>query len=110
MRLSKTLIAKTIALQLFILIVITAACSAPPVEVRDTNLFTNGWKFNLGDITQASNSNYDDSNWRLLNLPHDWSIEGEFSKDNPATPGDLDISVASVAMDRALTSSLCSVP
>ncbi len=22
-----------------------------------------------------------------LDLPHDWSIEGEFSKDNPATPG-----------------------
>ncbi len=26
-------------------------------------------------------------NWRNLNLPHDWSIEGEFRSDNPATPG-----------------------
>jgi beta-galactosidase len=31
--------------------------------------------------------NFDDSNWQKLNIPHDWSIEGEFSKDNPATPG-----------------------
>ena len=29
----------------------------------------------------------DDRGWRLLDLPHDWSIEGEFSEKNPATPG-----------------------
>src|SRR5208283_4145351 len=28
-----------------------------------------------GDITYAQNS-FDDSQWRLLNLPHDWGIEG----------------------------------
>jgi len=27
-----------------------------------------------------------DGTWRVLNLPHDWSIEGKFSKDNPASP------------------------
>ncbi|MEO6849022.1 MAG: beta-galactosidase GalB, partial [Mucilaginibacter sp.] len=27
-----------------------------------------------------------DGGWRVLDLPHDWSIEGAFSKDNPASP------------------------
>lgn len=45
--------------------------------------FTEGWKFYLGDKGQASRYDFDDSAWRSLNLPHDWSIEGEFSIDNP---------------------------
>jgi len=52
-------------------------------NVRSRIDFTEGWKFCLGDNEQASRSGYDDSAWRKLNLPHDWSIEGEFSKDNP---------------------------
>ncbi|RYY08157.1 MAG: hypothetical protein EOP43_00870 [Sphingobacteriaceae bacterium] len=48
--------------------------------------FDRGWTFNLGDIPAAKNTDFDDSGWRKLNLPHDWSIEGKFSKDNPATP------------------------
>ncbi len=47
--------------------------------------FNDNWKFYLGDDSAASRINYDDSKWRLLNLPHDWSIEGNFSKDYPTT-------------------------
>ena len=39
----------------------------------------------LGDDSLAFQPAYNDSNWRVLNLPHDWSIEGEFSADAPAT-------------------------
>lgn len=28
----------------------------------------------------------DDSHWKLLNLPHDWAIEGPFRTDLEATP------------------------
>ena len=42
------------------------------------------WKFNLGDIEQAQQPDLDDSEWREINLPHDWSIEGPFSQDAPA--------------------------
>ncbi|WP_245759864.1 beta-galactosidase GalB [Thermoflavifilum thermophilum] len=45
------------------------------------------WRFHLGDPVGAEQPGYDDHSWRLLNLPHDWSIEGTFSRDNPATPG-----------------------
>jgi len=55
--------------------------------VRQINDFTESWKFFLGDDSLASNEKYDDSSWRTLNLPHDWSIEADFSANNPATPG-----------------------
>ena len=53
---------------------------------RRTTLFTRDWKFSLGDQTGANEVSFNDKDWRVLNLPHDWSIEGKFSKDNPATP------------------------
>lgn len=48
--------------------------------------FDKGWRFNLGDVPGAEQTATKDAGWRLLNLPHDWSIEGKFSKENPATP------------------------
>src|SRR5690349_1922322 len=48
--------------------------------------FNPNWKFWLGDTSIAKEPGYNDNNWRVLNLPHDWSIEGEFSEKNPGTP------------------------
>lgn len=48
--------------------------------------FNFGWRFTLGDNDAYASAYYDDSNWRELHLPHDWSVEGEFSADNPSTP------------------------
>ncbi len=58
---------------------------ATGVRVRDN--FNEGWKFHLGNATEAAQPKFDDSQWRPLTLPHDWSIEGEFSDKNPATAG-----------------------
>ncbi len=49
--------------------------------------FDNNWKFVLDRADNYSTETVNDNKWRTLNLPHDWSIEGKFSKDNPATPG-----------------------
>ena len=46
--------------------------------------FDANWKFHLGDLPHAEQSNFDDHKWRELNLPHDWSIEGAFKPDNPS--------------------------
>ncbi len=54
---------------------------------RTTENFDNKWKFFLGSLVNAQDVGFDDSKWRTLNLPHDWSIEGEFSVNNPASPG-----------------------
>ncbi|HTD41339.1 MAG TPA: glycoside hydrolase family 2 TIM barrel-domain containing protein, partial [Mucilaginibacter sp.] len=47
--------------------------------------FDKGWHFHSGDAAGAENPSMSDVNWRTLDLPHDWSVEGKFSKDNPAT-------------------------
>ena len=39
-----------------------------------------GWSFHLGDVDQARNPDFDHSSWRKVSIPHDWSIEGEFSE------------------------------
>jgi len=46
-------------------------------------LFNYNWKFFLGDIVEAKYPNFDDNNWRKLDLPHDWSIEGQIHPKNP---------------------------
>jgi len=67
------------------LIFLTTRCSTvTPENVRKKKDFTENWKFILGDPAGAEAPNYSDDTWRILDLPHDWSIEGEFSKDNPA--------------------------
>ncbi|QEM05286.1 DUF4982 domain-containing protein [Mucilaginibacter rubeus] len=54
-------------------------------SVRKTENFNSNWKFFLGDDSTANNVKYDDSRWRKLDLPHDWSIEGKFDSKNPTT-------------------------
>ena len=48
---------------------------------RDKERINFQWKFKLGDFTEAKNPKFDDSNWQIVNLPHDASIYGEFVKD-----------------------------
>jgi beta-galactosidase len=55
-------------------------------QTRSVVDFDKGWRFNLGDVPNGQEPATADKDWHALNLPHDWSIEGEFSKDNPATP------------------------
>ena len=37
----------------------------------------------------ATRANYDDSSWRVLDLPHDWGVEGDFDIDLPGETGKL---------------------
>ncbi|PXY39312.1 beta-galactosidase [Flavobacterium cheongpyeongense] len=46
--------------------------------------FNADWKFALGNTPENSTVNLDDHNWRKLDLPHDWSIEGKSEKNNPS--------------------------
>jgi beta-galactosidase len=41
-----------------------------------------------GEISFAQN-NFNDGQWRLLNLPHDWGIEGPFKQEYPGDTGKL---------------------
>ncbi|MES2276205.1 MAG: glycoside hydrolase family 2 TIM barrel-domain containing protein [Bacteroidota bacterium] len=46
-------------------------------------LVDDNWKFFLGDTTSAQLRNFNDKGWRNLDLPHDWSIEGNINSKNP---------------------------
>ena len=63
------------------------ACSSVSVSPREKICFNDNWSFSLSDNPKASETDFDDKEWRVLNLPHDWAIEGDFSKDNPSGTG-----------------------
>ncbi|RPI45323.1 MAG: glycoside hydrolase family 2 protein, partial [Bacteroidetes bacterium] len=74
------------------LLVFLAACDHPFLDTKNAGprlqlSFNTGWKFLQDEMEGASQPGFDDSRWRRLNLPHDWSTEGEFSRDHPSTPG-----------------------
>jgi len=70
----------------FLLIVIfIVGCKTTSEEsLRTRTSLDFDWKFIQKDITTAKNPAFDDSAWRLLNVPHDWSIEGEYKEENPS--------------------------
>ncbi len=47
---------------------------------RLSRLFNFGWRFQAGDLKDAYSVNYDDSSWRVLDLPHDFQIEQPWDK------------------------------
>ncbi len=55
-----------------------------PVNRMD---FNKDWKFILGELKDASPEGYNDQQWRVLNLPHDWSIELPFDEHSPTGNG-----------------------
>jgi beta-galactosidase len=44
---------------------------------------------NIGADVTYTQSSFDDSNWRKVNLPHDWAIEGPFKQEYPGRTGKL---------------------
>ena len=66
------------------LIIAISILLAITASARSRQNFDEGWRFALGDSVGMSATAYDDSSWRLLDLPHDWAIEGDFSDSNPS--------------------------
>ena len=54
-------------------------------NARTSILFDTSWRFHPGDVQNAEKNDFDDSSWRTLDLPHDWSIE-----DIPGTHAPVD--------------------
>jgi hypothetical protein len=61
----------------------------PAESPRTIRLFDPAWKFHLGDVPGASDGGFDDSKWRVVNLPHDWSIELPFDAKHASGTGYL---------------------
>lgn len=56
-----------------------AAYGASPRTVTNIDF---DWYFHLGDLEDAEKPGTDYSSWRKLDVPHDWTIEAEYSQDN----------------------------
>jgi hypothetical protein len=66
----------------FLLILSAASFGYCADEARSRVLFDDDWRFHQGDAPGAEQTNFDDTAWRQLTLPHDFSAEGEFSTNN----------------------------
>jgi beta-galactosidase len=55
----------------------SAAAAWPEDAVRRFGAlaFTDDWRFHRGDLDGAEAEAFDDTSWRVLDVPHDWSIE-----------------------------------
>lgn len=74
---------KNYTIAFLIVALFSLACSAQTrTEIRSKINFNNDWKFSLSDSAKYNKADFDDSNWRKLDLPHDWSAEAEFSEKN----------------------------
>ena len=50
----------------------------------ERHLWDEGWRFALHNDDKAHETTFDDHAWRVLDLPHDWAIEGDFYALNPS--------------------------
>ena len=67
-------------LSVFALVCLFLTACATREKGRERISFNKEWRFALTEKqANASAPDTDDSNWRVLNLPHDWSIEADFS-------------------------------
>ena len=67
---------KCVAIFLFVLV------SCQKEDIATGRLcFNDNWKFFYGDASDAHLTAFDDSQWRMLDLPHDWSVEMPFSRE-----------------------------
>lgn len=68
----------TIALALLL----TTTSFSQGKKARIIEDFNKNWFFKLGDYPSAPQKDFNAADWRNLQLPHDWSIEGAFDKDS----------------------------
>jgi beta-galactosidase len=55
----------------------------PPANERVDVILDPGWRFIRQDVTGAQNSNYNDSAWSVINLPHTWNnLDGQDGGNN----------------------------
>ena len=54
-----------------------------------STLFDDGWTFVQKDVEGAEAPAFDDSRWKQVAVPHDWSVKGHLSPDNASCTGFL---------------------
>lgn len=60
-----------------LLMTMAAAKLAAQESRRQHRELDDNWRFYLGDLTDGAAAGLDDSIWRTVTLPDDWSVEGK---------------------------------
>lgn len=65
----------------FIILLGLLVCTLVQAQVSfgEAKKFNENWLFSLSDDSLGASVSYNDSKWRKLDLPHDWSVEGQLS-------------------------------
>jgi beta-galactosidase len=71
----------------FVLTFLSTGGAAWGQQVRKVENIDKTWQFLLGDAENAQDPAFDDSAWRTLDVPHDWSIEGDYDPEGPVKRG-----------------------
>ncbi|NQU87792.1 MAG: DUF4982 domain-containing protein [Mariniphaga sp.] len=77
----------TFTVFLFLVVIFLAACTPKFNDLNREVNFNSGWKFIKADIANAHEISFDETGWRDIVLPHDWSIEDLASKEGVKTIG-----------------------
>ncbi len=80
---------------ILLLTIVTLTLSAQTRMVKSLNF---GWKFHEGDVAGAAQPAFDDSQWRQVDLPHDFQIEQPWvapSADEKADNSDVGANIKS---------------
>ncbi len=80
---------KLITVSLLLIIGLLLGLQSASANSTTRESFDNGWKFHKGAADGAEKTDFDDSDWRALDLPHDWAIEGPFDVKYNARCGGL---------------------
>lgn len=61
------------------------------INAQHTNVtkLRKNWKFINKNVENAQSINFDDANWKSVNIPHDWAIEQPFIVDGNGVTGKL---------------------
>lgn len=63
----------TMILAVLLTAMMNVTISKAQASFGEATLFDDGWLFQLKDSAVMNQNSYDDSHWRKLTLPHDWS-------------------------------------
>ncbi|MFV0390427.1 MAG: glycoside hydrolase family 2 TIM barrel-domain containing protein [Paludibacteraceae bacterium] len=70
---------KSIRINIFFFsLIFTILCNAQRTEF----LLEKNWKFTKGDYSEAKKTDFDDTSWDVIAIPHDWAIYGPFDRNN----------------------------
>ncbi|MFR9578883.1 MAG: glycoside hydrolase family 2 TIM barrel-domain containing protein [Rikenellaceae bacterium] len=74
-------------IKLLFTLALLLSIAIPQIEAQNPTRFNDGWLFTLNDSEDYRLTTFDPSDWRTVDLPHDWSIELTFSAENEGCTG-----------------------